>query len=310
MTRSRHLVLATAVGYGWTQVAPFIRSLRRTGYAGDILLLVGALAAADRRELLAHRVRLRRVQPLFRALPAVVRQKMASRKLRRFHAVLPWLQRHAPLPADWARLAAGWAGHHFQHIAVARFSHYYAFLRAHARDYERVMTTDVRDVLFQADPFSWPATAPLEFFLEHRDSLLGSEWFNANWVREAYGEKILAQLADRRISCSGITYGTTAGMLDYLAQMTDELVRTLPTFAGVFGDQGPHNYLLWTGAFPQSRILDNYAGPVFTGHNVPAAELHFAPSGHLLDPQGRIIPVLHQFDRLPGQAERLRALLN
>lgn len=309
MNSPRQLVLAAAVGYGWPQVAPFVRSLRRTGYSGDILLLVGALPREDREQLLAHRVTLRRVQSLFRALPAIVRQKLASRRLRNLHALLPWMQAHAPLPADWARLAAGWAGHHFQHIAVARFSHYYAFLRRHARNYDRVMTSDVRDVVFQADPFSWPATSPLEFFLEHRSSLLGDEWFNSNWVRAAYGEKILAQLADRRISCSGITYGTTTGMLDYLAKMTDELVRTLPTFAGVFGDQGPHNYLLWTGAFPSAHVIDNFEGPVFTGHNVPEEELHFAPSGHLLDLQARVIPVLHQFDRLPAHAERLRALL-
>lgn len=309
MNSPRQLVLATAVGYGWPQVAPFILSLRRTGYAGDILLLVGPLSREDRRQLLAHRVTLRRVQPIFRALPAVLRKKLASRKLRRLHALLPWLQTHAPLPADWARLAAGWAGHHFQHIAVARFSHYYAFLRRHARNYDRVMTTDVRDVVFQADPFSWPSTAPLEFFLEHRASVLGREWFNSNWIREAYGEKILARLADHRISCSGITYGTTKSMLEYLGRMTDELVRTLPTFAGVFGDQGPHNYLIWTGAFPTGRVIENFEGPVFTGHNVPEEELQFAASGHLLDRQGRVIPVLHQFDRLPGHAERLRAML-
>ena len=309
MNPSRHLLLCAAVGYDWPQLAPFARSLRRTGYAGEVLMLVGPLSAADRRELSAAGITPWRIQPLLSRFPPLVPRILRSRKLARLHAAAAWGCRHAP-SAALARFLTHQAVGELHHITCSRYSYYLEFLRRHADRYDRVMTSDVRDVLFQADPFSRPASAPIECYLEDPGSLLGHEFFNAEWLRQVYGEAGLARVADRCVSCSGITYGTVAGMLDYLTAMVNELTRVLPTAAGArFLDQAVHNYLLWTGAWPAARPIENGAGAVFTMHAVPDEEIRVAPTGHLLDPAGRLIPVLHQFDRQPLHEPRLRELL-
>jgi hypothetical protein len=301
MSRTRQLILATAVGYDWTQIGPFVRSLRRTGYRGAVLMLVGPLSADDRRQLDAHEITVWRIQSLFGLLPRLVRQKLCGRKLRHLHAVI-------------ARLHGDSAGdcfpRYFEHITCARYDYYRAYLRRHGHRYDRVMTSDTRDVLFQADPFSDSEEAPLEFFLEHRGTTIGSEVSNANWVRAVYGEAGLAALAPQRVSCSGITRGTSAAMGSYLDAITAEFARTLPHTAGLpYIDQAVHNHLLWSRRLPQARAIENGAGAVLTMHGVPDPELRFDAAGRVVAADGRIIPVLHQFDRHPAHAARLVRLL-
>lgn len=309
MKTARHLVLCAAVGYPWPQLAPFARSLRRTGYTGDVLMLVGAMSPADHQELLAAGITPWRIHPLLSRLPPVVPRILRSRKLARLHAGVAWGCRHAPSGLV-SRPLTSQAVRTLHHITCSRYAYYLDFLRDHAGRYDRVMTSDVRDVIFQADPFSFPVGAPIECYLEHRDSILGTEPFNSGWVRHVYGDEGLTRLNGRRISCSGVTSGTVDGMLAYLSAMVAELARVLPASAGTaFLDQAVHNYLLWTDALPGARTLENYEGAVFTGHDVPERELHISSSGHLLDDRRRVIPVLHQFDRLPNHVDRLRSLL-
>jgi hypothetical protein len=92
--------------------------------------------------------------------------------------------------------------------------------------------------------------------------------------------------------------------------MVRELLRVLPRTAGTaFIDQAVHNHLLWTAAFKDVATIENGAGPVFTMHGVLPAGIRSTSDGHLADGEGRIIPVLHQFDRYPDHAARLRTLL-
>ena len=58
---SRRLILGAAVGYDFNQIQVFARSLRASGYTGDVVLLVGGLALRLARELEGHGIEVRRV---------------------------------------------------------------------------------------------------------------------------------------------------------------------------------------------------------------------------------------------------------
>jgi hypothetical protein len=305
---ARQLILAAATGYRWEQLQPFVESLRRTGFSGEVLMLVGALAPEDARQLRAAGVRTRRVQPLLGALPNGWRRKLYSHRLRWIHRAYPGACDALPASRAQKRRAAAWCGRLFHHIACSRYFYYLSYLQAHAGDYDRVMLTDVRDVLFQADPFGWKSPAQLQFFLEHREVTIGTQPGNALWVRNAYSEAELQRIAHQRVSCSGITFGSTKGMLDYLAAMTDELTRATPRIAGFDGyDQGVHNHLVWSGAFPAAELLENGRGPVLTMHGMPESEFRRNAHGDLVDDRGGVVPVLHQYDRHPALRDALLA---
>lgn len=273
-------------------------------------MLVSRLAPADRTQLVAAGVKLWSIHPLLSHLPPWWRRKFFSRRLGFLHRGYGPFCDRLPLPAERRRLLKAWIGRPFLDIACSRYFFYLSFVTAHASRYDRVLLTDARDVIFQADPFSWPHESPQEFFLEHRTETVASQWGNALWVRNAYGEEMLSRIGAHRVSCSGVTFGTTAGVLAYLRAMTDELALTTPRISGFPGyDQGIHNRLIWTGAFPQAAILENHTGPVLTMHGAPTEEFPLDAAGRVYDREGRLVPVLHQYDRHESLRDRLIAQL-
>jgi len=307
---ARHLILASATGYSWSQISPFVDSLRRSGFAGNVLMLIGPQPADVPEHLRAAGIQMWPVHPWLSRLPTWWRRKFYSRRFGLIHRGYPWLCDRLPLPAATRRLIKAWLARPFHHIACSRYFFYLSFLTAHARDYDRVMLSDVRDVLFQEDPFSHFNAAPLQFFLEHRTVFIGQHSGNANWVRGACSEAALAAIADHRVSCSGITLGSTAGILRYLAAMTDQLALATPRISGFDGyDQGVHNHLIWTGAFPDAELFENNRGPVLSMHGMPSDEIHCNDRGQVVGDDGHVIPVLHQYDRHPALRDRLLAAL-
>jgi hypothetical protein len=311
MRASRQLILAAATGYTWPQLAPFVASLRRSGCQAEVVILVASLSTDGRAQLAAAGVRAWQIQPVLSRLPTWWRRKFFSRRLGFLHRGFVRVSDTLPFSIERRRLVKAWLGRTFHHVACSRYFFYLSFLSRHARDYDRVLLTDVRDVIFQGDPFAQPAAAPLEFFLEHRTARISADYGNSAWVRNTCGEAAFAQIADRRISCSGVTYGTTDGMLAYLARMTDLLTAATDRIAGFDGhDQGAHNWLVWSQALPEAVLHENNHGPVLTMHGAQLEEFHVNDRDQFVGDDGAVIPVLHQYDRHPDVAKRLLRQLN
>ena len=303
---SRHLILAAATGYTWPQIAPFVLSLQRTGFRGDLVMLIGPLPDNDRAQLVAHGVRLWRAQPLLSRLPTWWRRKFFSRRLGWLHRGYPRVCATLPISPRRRRLTTAWLGRIFHHIACARYFFYLSFLERHACAYDEVLLTDVRDVIFQKNPFTGSAQAPQQFFLEHHGNTISADYGNSAWIRNTCGEEALSLIAGCRVSCSGVTYGTTSGMLAYLAAMTDKLAAATDRIAGLDGhDQGVHNWLVWNHFFSTAVLRENNHGPVLTMHGAPLEAFQTNDSGDLVNDDGSIIPILHQYDRHPGLRDRL-----
>ncbi|WP_341806036.1 hypothetical protein [Nitratidesulfovibrio liaohensis] len=205
-----------------------------------------------------------------------------------------------------------------------RYFLYLDLLRQAPRPYARILVTDVRDVVFQRDPFSFPWADGLNVTLEDARMTIGTCPYMTRWVIGHLGEAAWRALAEKRISCSGTTVGNHAAMLDYLERLTGLLLPfspapppppppptsspggTPPPPTGMAGyDQGVHNHLLHGGHLSKVTVHDN-AGPILTlGYKAtpPATDAH----GDILNDAGLPAVMVHQYDRMPDLFRTVRA---
>jgi hypothetical protein len=179
-------------------------------------------------------------------------------------------------------------------LQSSRYFNYLEFLARNGEAYANVMISDLRDVVFQSDPFEKPLPAEIVFVQEC--CLLGDSPVNHGWLTEAYGEAVAQNMRDCTVSCSGTTFGTVAGMQRYLVAMTTELAglagRDILQVRGM--DQGIHNYVIRMRPL-RNAWLDPTDSLVATMHFVPDESIQTTPRGVLID--GRLVPVVHQWDR-------------
>jgi hypothetical protein len=216
----------------------------------------------------------------------------------RLSVAYPGLLKVAATPArDHVRAQAGLAAP-ISIPYVGRFLRFFRFLSSSGGRYANVMVTDVRDVFFQGDPFGFDLRDSLNCFLEHESYSLGTQKYNREWLRAAYGEGVLDDLGEKPISCSGVTIGPREAMLEYLRAMSRELLRLKTQTIGI--DQGVHNYVVYSGQLSHVRLLRNGEGPVLTLALVPPPEVDA-----LLNEGGLTANVLHQYNHHPDLASKL-----
>ncbi len=117
-------------------------------------------------------------------------------------------------------------------------------------------------------------------------------------------EKTLAEVAGKRISCSGTTVADHAGMLRYLETMTDRLVPYTPGERMAGYDQGVHNVLLHDGSLPGLTLHDN-SGPILTLASTKG-EPDTDEAGYVLNDNGKRAHIVHQYDRKPDLFKMIR----
>jgi hypothetical protein len=255
----KHLILGLAAGYHFGDVRPFLASLKRAAYAGDLVFFVSE-TTRDLERMRGHGAELR---PMVRP---------------------PGLE---DVPCNGLR-----------------YFLYLEYLRTCGQTYDRILISDVRDVIFQRDPFDHPWPDGVCCVLEDPSATVGSCPFNARWVREHLGESALDAIADRPVSCSGTTVADHGAMLAYLEKMTGLLLppSTGECMAGY--DQGIHNHLVHTGAVDGLTLYDN-DGPILT-----LAQTRGEPSldarGQILNRAGRVPHLVHQYDRKPSLFKMIR----
>ncbi|WP_319584236.1 hypothetical protein [uncultured Pseudodesulfovibrio sp.] len=255
----KHLILGLAAGYHYGDVRPFLASLDRAAYAGDLVFFVSKTT----RDL--DRMRQHGVELLPMERPPGTED----------------------VPCNGLR-----------------YFLYLEYLRTCGQTYDRILISDVRDVLFQRDPFDFPWPDGVCCTLEDASATVGSCPFNARWVREHLGAPALDAITDRPVSCSGTTVGDHAAMLAYLAKMTGLLLppSTGECMAGY--DQGIHNHLVHTGRINDLTLYDN-DGPILTlaqTRGEPAVNAH----GEVLNEAGRVPHLVHQYDRKSSLFKMIR----
>jgi len=216
--------------------------------------------------------------------------------------------------------------------STCRYHAYLKIIRHFASEGDSILISDVRDVFFQADPFtSFPAgavnflntTTSLLLFSEglnditEQQAILRNTRANFRWILNIYGHTKAKLIAGNAVLCSGTTIGTRSGMLYYTRAMLYEaylcIARNPKKVDGKRGhvcaggaDQGFHNYLFWNNMLNASVVLLNAEGPVYTigvFRGKPVRSLNFERNieGDVISPSQRgvqyVVPVIHQWDR-------------
>jgi hypothetical protein len=188
-------------------------------------------------------------------------------------------------------------------IHVLRFLSIHNYLVQHWQHYEYVVTTDVKDVYFQTDPFK---------FLVDRKLVVASEglkykdepWGNEN-LYQAYGSYVYEQFKDNEI----FNVGTFGGKSEYVKDMvfhifTNGINRPIPIV-----DQAVFNVLINTQPFKDIVTeTDSWAAELGTIMD-PSKIEQFRPNlifsepvfedGLLKNCTGFTYPIVHQYDRVP-----------
>ncbi|EPR37212.1 hypothetical protein dsx2_1155 [Desulfovibrio sp. X2] len=171
--------------------------------------------------------------------------------------------------------------------------------------FSRILLTDVRDVVFQRDPFAFPWPAGVSATLEDGRMRIGGCPYMAHWTRGHLGADVLDELSERPISCSGTTVAGHAAMHAYLAAMTARLLPFVPAPRMAGYDQAVHNLLVHRGLLPGLAVHDNGAPILTLGYVEGEAALDAA--GDVLTPSGGPALIVHQYDRKPELFARIRA---
>ena len=198
-------------------------------------------------------------------------------------------------------------------VGVHRFHLYRRFLAERRGQYDFVLHTDVRDVLFQDNPFERiEAHGGGVFFLESNHLLIGTSPTNRGWMTENctvyWREKMLERTGHRLRCCSGNMFGTADAVYWYARLMEEEQQRTSDAERDAHGqilgrgwcaDQAVHQALLWTGQFSAKMqnvtTYHNEDGPLCTMGDM--LSINVDEFGDVRNSKGDLYAVVHQYDR-------------
>jgi hypothetical protein len=300
----KSLIIGAAYNYDWNQLKYWVNSIQKTGFKGDVVIVGSNLKKETIDKLTSKGVKLCLYGKQTPEGDVVAQQ--------------------------------GGAPH------VERFFHIWNYLDPVKFDeYEYVVTTDTRDVVFQEDPVKWLSSA-----YDHNYDLLvcsseGMRYLNEPWgnnnLLEAFGPFFHEKLKNKLIYNVGTIagdYDTIRGLMLMIFQMS--INRPIPIV-----DQAVFNFLINYGPYNKmSYRTDNYdAWAIQLGTSLEAVasgkgdlgakyasqlenyrniyeddQPRIDENGHVFhehrvvgDPDRKFV-IVHQWDRVPSLAEKIETL--
>lgn len=179
---------------------------------------------------------------------------------------------------------------------VSRFFDYCEYLTIN-NNFTHVMLSDTRDVIVQENPFN---NDMLGLFLGMEDSktLIGDDSFHIKWITDVYGKSYLNTIANKQISCAGVTLGDIYSIKKYLDTMLAEFLK-LPYYTMVRSnyDQGIHNKLLYSGQFDNPNLCQPLESKILTVGLLESKDIGMNEDGIILNNNGSVAQIIHQYDR-------------
>ena len=303
----RLLILTAAFHPAHPLPAAFLQSARRAGIQADIVLLYHQRDKKVEQELQRLYPNTYIIAPLRYGLLRAVRRILVSTGLVKPVARITraiWKNSgilRKQIEAITPYLLA---------ITLGRFFLTRSFLAMRANEYSAVLLIDSRDVIFQRDPmedFEGGLLAGLE------NTAIEDQLRNCEWLEQIYGEspETLSELWPKKVICSGVTLGDITQILAYLDLMCAEFIEQLPQVAYTeYLDQAVHNKLLYGACHDLDlRLTDNLQGSIVNLATSDLSEFDADWSGGLRLKNGRMVSIVHQYDRHPELERVLLARL-
>lgn len=257
------LILGTVENYDFYQIEPFLVTLRQSGFAGHLCLFAGP--GISRR--------------------TIDRIRRGGAEVIAYGPDFPFVgDPHPDSPKSLPNP-----------IYIFNYRHflYYDYLLKRGDAFANVLITDVKDVVFQDDPFARPVEDRIHVAMESRAIPIGDCYWTSSWILAGYESEALERVKDKEISCAGTTLAPVPLMKRYLQLMLAEIEAMKDAFA--CADQAAHNLLLHAGKLEPTRRLYNFEGPVLTVGT--EADYQLDAQRRLVNRDGSVIAIVHQYDR-------------
>lgn len=297
----KNLIIGAATGYKYDAMKYFFTSLKKINFDGDIAILVSeSVDEETKSNLLLHGVKLIFIKDSTISFAKKYGRSRLWKVHYLPHKLLFNLLNNGPDKiyklSRYVKI--------FHLISGSRYCYYYDYLLANKDKYKHILTTDVRDVVFQADPFAGLKDEVLNFY--EQDESIEHNFYTSYWIKHAFGKKALAAVKDKKSICSGTTIGSIDRMLDYLEKMIIVQAQITGGLTGLGGfDQGVHNYMIYNNYFPDCSVIENPTQEVVTLEDLNTVTLN--GDNELVNQNNKVIPVVHLYDRYPDL--KLKALL-
>ncbi|MBC7426608.1 MAG: hypothetical protein H7321_08745 [Bacteroidia bacterium] len=162
--------------------------------------------------------------------------------------------------------------------------------------YEQILLTDIRDVVFQEDPFNAVLDEKLQVAAE--DVLIGENEYNLNWIKALMGEDYLESIKHQKVFCSGTILGNREIILKYLKYVTELVAQK-----GAVLDSGLEYFVADQAAFNAFcyensdliRIHSNTTGKIFTMSYT--SKIILSGAGTFINDNAQQYAIIHQYDR-------------
>ncbi len=174
----------------------------------------------------------------------------------------------------------------------SRHFSYLDFMTRRGEGYGNVLLVDPSTTLIQADPFGMQL--PAEIVYAGTGRLIGETPDVHGAVVRGYGEAVAHNIRDCTVANAATTLGTRAGMLRYLAAMTQQLAGRSGPITGAL-DKGVHNYIVHMRPLP-GAWLDRTGGTVVALDASAPDTVAATDQGVLTD--GRLAPVVADWDAI------------
>jgi len=306
MCTSRDLVLGLVHGYPAAMARPFLDSLRTVAPHAKIILASSEITASTRDELCTLGCTLLPYR-YYHCTVAGRKVHLGNTRWGFFHRrYAAWINALPGLSARTKLRLRARIVRHFLDPNTRRFVEFFLTMREVLPNYDRVLLSDLRDVVFQANPFDLIKGEGIMYGLEDSTVTIGSHWGNSLWVEKVGGPAVRDALAPHRVSCVGVVLASGAVMAEYLDHLIEALTQPGFNLAHFHGaDTGAHNIVVRRYSLPNQQFADFTTGGILNMHGLQPECIRWNLDGLLSDAQGRTIPIIHQYDRHPEVATRL-----
>lgn len=270
------IVWGFACGYKWEKINMFVISLRNSGYKGDLVLAI----SHNYYLLLKHNLQ----QYNIKAILIENEWPFYSVVNHIFPINNTFLKECSLEMRNYGRFK--WN--------VYRYSVLHCWLLVYGKNYSHFFSLDVRDVVFQGNPFQWNFNDGLYVVDETRcdNILIKDNNCNLNWIK-VY--KNYTNIINNKIINSGTIFGTKNYFIPFISQfykfIKDNYILT--------NEQGTLNYAYYTGYFKKIKFYmnKNQKGVVLTTGLDLYKILKFRKNNKIYNEDGTLPLIVHQYDR-------------
>jgi hypothetical protein len=191
-------------------------------------------------------------------------------------------------------------------IHMERFYHIHKYLSEHS-NYNWVISTDVRDVIFQLNPSEWLEMMPCSIVSSGEAIRIKDEDWNRNNIIKNFGEYFYEEIKDKIVQCVGVLAGQTHYMKD-LAFYIYQMSMNRPDWVA---DQAAYNMIIHHTPWSQLTMhTDLSQAWTINGHvtNYEPDMEKFGPhllegrpyvdNNQIVNENGQPFYIVHQYDRV------------